>query len=173
MNIFIYLNVNKNVLYKIEQLINMQGMFTKDGTVSKCAFCDVIKNRQSHYRVFEDEISFAFLDRKPVFRGHTLVVPKEHYEALDKLPEESLGNFFSNVRLISKGVEIAMHSDGTFVAINNKVSQSVPHLHVHVVPRKFNDGLHGFFWPRTAYRSEDELIETQSAIESAIRKLRY
>jgi len=151
----------------------MRGILAKDGSVSKCAFCDMINSKQEHYRVFEGEISLAFLDRKPVFRGHTLVIPKMHCETLDKLPEESLGSLFSDVKLISKGVEAAMHADGTFIAINNKVSQSVPHLHVHVVPRRFKDGLHGFFWPRTAYSSEEELIETQKAIESAIKKLKH
>jgi len=121
--------------------------------------------------VFEDEISLAFLDHRPVFPGHCLLIPKEHYETLTDLPENLIGPFFRNVQLLSSAVESALEAHGTFVAMNNRVSQSVPHLHTHVVPRRRKDGLKGFFWPRYPYQSEDEADAVQVAIRSAVDAL--
>jgi histidine triad (HIT) family protein len=118
--------------------------------------------------VFEDEISLAFLDHRPVFPGHCLLIPKKHYETLTDLPENLVGPFFRNVQLLSRAVESAMEAHGTFVAMNNRVSQSVPHLHTHIVPRRRKDGLKGFFWPRYPYKSENEADAVQSAIRSAV-----
>ena len=103
--------------------------------------------------VFEDEVSFSFLDRRPIFPGHCLLVPKEHYETLDDLPGSLVGPLFTNVQTLSRAVELGLNADGTFVAINNRVSQSVPHFHVHIVPRRHGDGLRGFFWPRQRIRT--------------------
>ena len=113
--------------------------------------------------VFEDDLSIAFLDYKPLFVGHTLLIPKAHYETLDDLPTDLLGPFFSNVQLLARAVEQAMAAEGSFVAINNRVSQSVPHLHVHIVPRRKKDGLRGFFWPRQAHPSEEHMRQAQAA----------
>ncbi|MDG6922222.1 MAG: HIT family protein [Nitrososphaerota archaeon] len=124
------------------------------------------------YVVFEDEFSIAFLDRKPVFIGHTLLIPKIHTETISDLPRKLVGPLFTNMQLVSRAVQSALSSDDIFVAINNNVSQSVPHLHIHVVPRKFGDGLKGFFWPRTKYSSEDQMNDTKSAIMEAVRSLR-
>ncbi len=121
--------------------------------------------------VFEDSVSMAFLDHRPLFPGHCLLVPREHYETLGDLPAQLVGPFFSNVQLLARAVEVALDTEGTFVAMNNRVSQSVPHLHVHVVPRRRKDGLKGFFWPRTKYKSEEEMLIVQEAIRLAITSL--
>ncbi|MEM0120340.1 MAG: HIT family protein [Thermoprotei archaeon] len=137
-----------------------------------CAFCEIIQGRRRAHIVFEDEYSMAFLDSKPLFPGHTLIVPTRHYETLADLPREEIPRLFANVKLLAEAVEAAMSSDGSFVAINNRVSQSVPHLHVHVVPRKHGDGLKGFFWPRTKYPSEEEAERVATMIRAKIQELR-
>jgi histidine triad (HIT) family protein len=121
--------------------------------------------------VFEDEISLAFLDHRPLFPGHSLLVPREHYETLWDLPEQLVGPLFKNAKLLSAAIREAMGAQGAFVALNNIVSQSVPHLHVHVVPRNRKDGLRGFFWPRTKYESDDHAHETAEAIRAAVASL--
>jgi len=134
-----------------------------------CSFCAVIAEAQSARVVYEDEHSLAFLDHRPLFPGHCLLVPREHYETLVDLPPELIGPFFATAQLLSRAVETAMKADGSLVAINNRVSQSVPHLHVHVVPRRKKDGLRGFFWPRFPYKSESEMEDVQRAIRAAVR----
>ncbi|MGP0070993.1 MAG: HIT family protein [Bryobacteraceae bacterium] len=133
---------------------------------SDCRFCEIAQ--QASYVVFEDDLSIAFLDHRPLFIGHTLLIPKAHYETLADLPPEMIGPFFSNVQLLSRAVERAMEAEGSFVAINNRVSQSVPHLHVHVVPRRKKDGLRGFFWPRLAHPDEEAMRQAQAAIRKAL-----
>lgn len=134
-----------------------------------CRFCQT----EAHidYLVFEDELSIAFLDHRPLFIGHTLLIPKAHYETLADLPAQLLGPFFANVQALTRAVEQAMEAEGTFVAINNKVSQSVPHLHVHIVPRRKKDGLRGFFWPRQSHPDEAEMRNAQRAIRAALAKI--
>lgn len=132
-----------------------------------CLFCGVAAS--ADYVVFEDEISIAFLDHRPLFIGHTLLIPKTHYETLADLPHQLLGPFFGNVQSLARAVERAMQAEGSFVAINNRVSQSVPHLHVHIVPRRKKDGLRGFFWPRIAHPDESAMRQAQSAIRAAIQ----
>jgi histidine triad (HIT) family protein len=127
----------------------------------RCKFCGIASQT---FIVFEDSISLAFLDYRPLFPGHTLLIPKDHSETLADLPVNLMGPFFANVQRLAGAVERAMQAEGTFVAINNRVSQSVPHLHVHIVPRKKGDGLRGFFWPRQKYRDEDQMSSVQSAI---------
>ena len=126
-----------------------------------CKFCEIASESVV---VFEDSISLAFLDHRPLFPGHTLLIPKDHYATLADLPPNLIGPFFSNAQRLAGAVERAMQAEGTFVAINNRVSQSVPHLHVHIVPRRKGDGLRGFFWPRQKYRNEEEMRRVQSAI---------
>ncbi len=118
--------------------------------------------------VYEDDVVIAFLDHRPVFLGHTLVAPRAHIETLADLPADLLEPFFAPVQRVARAVEAGMEADGTFVAINNKISQSVPHLHAHVVPRRRKDGLRGFFWPRQKYRDEDQMIETAGLIRAAL-----
>jgi histidine triad (HIT) family protein len=126
-----------------------------------CKFCGIASQS---IVVFEDAISLAFLDYRPLFPGHTLLIPKDHYETLADLPANLIGPFFANVQRLAGAVELAMTAEGSFVAINNRVSQSVPHLHVHIVPRKKGDGLRGFFWPRQKYRDEEQMRQVQAAI---------
>lgn len=135
---------------------------------ASCKFCQIVAGELANYVVFEDEISLAFLDNRPLFIGHTLLVPKRHVETLDDLPSEMIGPFFTNVQLLARAVERGLEAEGSFVAINNRVSQSVPHLHVHIVPRRKKDGLRGFFWPRQAHPDEAELRQAQAAIRRAL-----
>ena len=133
-----------------------------------CTFCAIVGGDQAADIVFEDETSLAFLDIRPVFPGHTLLVPRTHYETLADLPGDLIAPFFSNAQLLSRVIPEALEADGTFVAINNKISQSVPHLHVHVVPRRAKDGLRGFFWPRHKYPSDEERARVAGAIRAVI-----
>ena len=137
-----------------------------------CLFCGIISGDVSATVVFEDDVSLAFLDHRPLFPGHCLLVPKDHFETLSDLPAELIDPFFRNVQLLSRAVEVAVKAEGSFVAMNNRVSQSVPHLHVHIVPRRKKDGLKGFFWPRNKYESEAQIAETQSAIQAAVAAIR-
>jgi histidine triad (HIT) family protein len=121
--------------------------------------------------VFEDDVSIAFLDRRPLFPGHTLLVTKNHYETLTDLPHALVPPIFSSTQVLAAAVVEATGSEGSFVAINNRVSQSVPHLHIHMVPRKKSDGLKGFFWPRHPYKSEGEMHETREAIRGVLHRL--
>jgi histidine triad (HIT) family protein len=121
--------------------------------------------------VLEDDEFVAFLDARPVFKGHVLVVPRRHYVTLADLPVPAVGPLFERVRLLSAAIPAALGAQGTFVALNNIVSQSVPHLHVHVVPRTKGDGLRGFFWPRQRYASEDEAAQYARQIADAVTAL--
>lgn len=135
-----------------------------------CLFCGIISGEVSASVVFEDDLAIAFLDHRPLFHGHCLVIPKQHFETLIDLSAELVGPFFQNVQLLARAVEIALEAEGSFVAMNNRVSQSVPHLHVHVVPRRRKDGLKGFFWPRTKYADQEQMIAVQKSIQTTIAK---
>lgn len=119
--------------------------------------------------VYEDDDVVAFLDTKPLFHGHVLVVPREHVVTLPELPPEKVAPLFARVQMLAAAVPVAMKAEGSFIALNNVVSQSVPHLHVHVVPRKKGDGLKGFFWPRTKYASSEQMNEVAAAIVDVLR----
>ncbi|GAC1321924.1 MAG: HIT family protein [Acidimicrobiales bacterium] len=131
-----------------------------------CLFCGIVAGADA-YRVWEGEDALAFLDIRPVFPGHTLVVPRVHIETLGDLPTGMVGPFFAAVQHVTRSVESAMGAGGSFVAMNNRVSQSVPHLHTHVVPRTKGDGLRGFFWPRHRYPSVEEAKATADRIAAA------
>ena len=133
-----------------------------------CVFCDIVAGRSAAHVVLDGEHSLAFLDARPLFHGHTLLVPRDHHETLGDLPPELVGPLFGDARRLSVAVRDAMGAQGSFVAINNVVSQSVPHLHVHVVPRVRKDGLRGFFWPRTKYASDEEAAEVAARIRAAL-----
>lgn len=137
-----------------------------------CIFCKVIGSDLPANIVFESNTSLAFLDHRPVFPGHCLLVPKQHFETLSDLPTELIASFFGDAQLLARAVERALEADGTFVAMNNRVSQSVPHLHVHIVPRRRKDGLRGFFWPRNKYESSEEITRVQNAIKTAVAETR-
>lgn len=135
---------------------------------SGCAFCTIVNGQAGAMVVYRDQACMAFLDTKPLFPGHCLLVPLGHYETLSDLPDELVGPLFLAVRLLSAAVPAAMEAEGALIANNNRVSQSVPHLHVHVVPRRRKDGLKGFFWPRTSYRDGEEAAATRDAIRKVI-----
>src|SRR5262245_48093233 len=135
---------------------------------ASCRFCQIVAGDEAAQVVFEDEWTLAFLDNRPLFPGHSLLVPRDHVETLADLPDDLIGPLFANARLLSAAIPRAMKKPGSFVAINNVVSQSVPHLHVHVVPRKPKDGLRGFFWPRTKYSSEEEMREVAERVRDAV-----
>ncbi len=135
-----------------------------------CLFCRIVVGELPAKIVFEDDVSMAFLDHRPLFPGHCLLVPKRHFETLLDLPKELVDPFFQNAQLLARAVELVLEAQGTFVAMNNRVSQSVPHLHVHVVPRRKKDGLKGFFWPRNKYQSEEEMTSVQEAIRQFLKK---
>jgi histidine triad (HIT) family protein len=137
-----------------------------------CIFCGIIAGDVAAPIVFADESSVAFLDHRPVFPGHCLLVPRDHFETLAELPATLIGPFFANTQLLARAVERAVEAQGTFVGINNRVSQSVPHLHVHIVPRRRKDGLRGFFWPRQRYESDEALRRIQQAIKSAVSEIK-
>jgi histidine triad (HIT) family protein len=135
---------------------------------SACLFCEIAANRQPGTFVYTDEQTVAFLDHSPLFHGHTLVIPKVHYPTLTDLPSEVVGPLFLVAQRVARALETALDAKGTFVAMNNRISQSVPHLHIHVVPRQRGDGLRGFFWPRTRYPSATEMAEVAARIAAAM-----
>ena len=137
-----------------------------------CKFCRIISRELPAYVVFEDKVSLAFLDHKPLFPGHCLLVPKEHYPTLPDLPTRLLEPLFAKAALLARAMEAGLMAEGSFVAINNRISQSVPHLHIHVAPRRRRDGLRGFFWPRQRYRDEEHIKEVQNLLQETILRLR-
>jgi histidine triad (HIT) family protein len=138
----------------------------------ECAFCKIVRSEVQSYIVLEDDISLAFLDKRPLFTGHCLLIPKEHYETLIDLPASLIAPFFQNAQLLARAIEKGLEAEGTFVAINNRVSQSVPHVHIHIVPRHKKDGLKGFFWPRQRYKDEAAILSIQNTLRSTIVQLK-
>jgi histidine triad (HIT) family protein len=136
-----------------------------------CAFCKIVRNDEGS-RVFEDEYTIAFLDHRPLFPGHCLLIPKSHFETIQDLPQSLVAPLFANVRILAAAVELGMQAEGTFIAANNRISQSVPHFHVHIVPRRKGDGLKGFFWPRRKYGSTEEVAAVLNALRAAIPQVR-
>ena len=136
-----------------------------------CVFCAIVNEPERAAQVYADDHNIAFLDHRPLFPGHVPVVPREHHETVADLPPRLVAPLFGATRLLSRAVEGALAADGTFVALNNKVSQSVPHLHVHVIPRRKGDGLRGFFWPRVGYKDREHLLETRDRIRAEASRL--
>jgi histidine triad (HIT) family protein len=137
----------------------------------QCVFCQIARRETDSLIVFQDELSTGFLDKRPLFLGHCLLIPNEHYATLWELPSRLIGPYFTGAKVLAAAIEKALHADGSFLAINNKISQSVPHLHVHIVPRRSGDGLRGFFYPRQKYASPEEAVKIQQAIRSAVSEL--
>jgi len=131
-------------------------------------FCAIAGGDHPAEIVLADDVTVAFLDARPVFKGHVLVIPREHYETLADLPAGLVGPLFTRVQRISAALPAALGAQGTFVAMNNVVSQSVPHVHVHVVPRTRGDGLRGFFWPRQKYADGAEAAAYAQRIRDAL-----
>jgi histidine triad (HIT) family protein len=151
----------------------MEQINQSDLASENCAFCKIIRGETTCHRVFEDHVSLAFLDHRPLLRGHCLLIPKDHFELLEDLPPERIGPFFANVQLLARAVEKALEADGSFVAINTRVSQSIPHLHVHIAPRWRNDGLFSKFliWRRNPYKDSSSIAEVRELIQSTIKKI--
>jgi histidine triad (HIT) family protein len=135
-----------------------------------CIFCKIIHGESKGYTVFEDEISVAFLDYRPLVHGHVLLTPKTHYETLIDLPKDLVGPLFANVQLLARVIEKSLAAGGTFVGMNNRISQSVPHLHIHIVPRRKDDKLftQDFSWRRQPYTDEEALLQMQETIKAAV-----
>jgi histidine triad (HIT) family protein len=136
-----------------------------------CAFCRIAAGEAEAETVLDQPHALAFLDHRPLFHGHCLLIPREHRETLPDLRAEEVGPFFHSAQILATAVVDAMNAQGSFVALNNVVSQSVPHLHVHVVPRRRKDGLRGFFWPRTKYESDAQMAEVAGTIRHAVERL--
>ena len=133
-----------------------------------CAFCAIVSGDAPAHVVLQEPDVIAFLDRRPVFAGHTLVVPREHHSTFGDLPSGLMSTVLGAAQRVSRTMPGALGVQGTFVAMNNVVSQSVPHLHVHVVPRVKGDGLRGFFWPRRAYAGDAEMAQYAGRLRDAL-----
>lgn len=136
--------------------------------MAECLFCRIVAGDLDAHVVFDDESCLGFLDRRPLFAGHTLVIPKDHHETLVDLPVELVPVVFGRAREVAGVMETTLGAAGSFVAVNNRISQSVPHLHVHVVPRNPKDGLRGFFWPRTRYADDAEMAAVAARLRAAV-----
>jgi histidine triad (HIT) family protein len=134
-----------------------------------CLFCRIAAGEREAVVVLDEPHALAFLDHRPLFHGHCLLIPREHHETLADLPAAHVGPYFQTVQRLARAVVLATGAQGSFVALNNVVSQSVPHLHVHVVPRRRKDGLRGFFWPRTKYDGPGEMDEVAAAIRRELQ----
>ncbi len=138
------------------------------GTADGCAFCAIVAGDAEATIVLDDAVAVGFLDARPLFPGHTLIVPRDHHETVVDLPPDAVGPLFARAQRMAAAMVEGLGAQGSFVALNNRVSQSVPHLHVHVVPRTKGDGLRGFFWPRTTYRDEAEVADVASRLRTAL-----
>ena len=136
--------------------------------MADCIFCSIVAGDHAAHVVLDTDTTLAFLDVRPVFHGHTLVVPKAHHVTLPDVPPELLAPLFGSVQRVAVALVDILGADGSFVAVNNVVSQSVAHLHVHVVPRRRKDGLRGFFWPRQKYSSEAEMADYAARLRAAL-----
>ena len=135
-----------------------------------CLFCEIVAGREAAHVVLDDDLTLAFLDTRPLFPGHTLLVPRDHVETLPDMPSEALGAYFERAQRLARAMEspAGLGAAGSFVAINNRISQSVSHLHTHVVPRNRKDGLRGFFWPRSKYADDAEAAAAAAAVRSGL-----
>jgi|SRR5690349_10457044 len=133
-----------------------------------CAFCEIVAGELPAQLVLADDDFVAFLDTRPVFKGHTLLVPREHVVTLPDLPAPQRDPFLAHAQRLARAMVEGLGAQGSFVAMNNTVSQSVPHLHCHVVPRTKGDGLRGFFWPRTKYADDGEAADYAERLTSAL-----
>jgi histidine triad (HIT) family protein len=139
---------------------------------SDCTFCRIVRGEVEALVVLEDELFVAFLDRRPLFPGHVLLVPRTHVPDLEALPAELAGPLLLTARLLAEAQREALGAHGTFLGLNDRVSQSVPHMHLHVVPRRPKDGLRGFFWPRSNYENEAAEAAVREALRESIGRLR-
>ena len=144
----------------------MTGVTTEAG----CTFCRIAAGDAPAHVVLDTDLTFGFLDVRPLFPGHTLLVPRAHHTTLTDLPPDLVEPLFADARRLAAAMVEALGAQGSFVAVNNRVSQSVPHLHVHVVPRTKGDGLRGFFWPRARYDDEAHAAGVAASLRDALRR---
>ena len=137
--------------------------------MASCVFCEIVAGRAPAHVAFADELAVGFLDIRPLFAGHVLLVPRTHVETLVDLPVDQVGPLFERAQRLASAMVTALGAQGSFVAVNNTVSQSVPHLHVHVVPRTKGDGLRGFFWPRTKYDDDAHAAEVAARLRAVVQ----
>jgi histidine triad (HIT) family protein len=144
-----------------------------DPALEGCSFCKIVRGESRAYLVFEDAESIAFLDHHPLLPGHVLLIPRQHYPTLADVPKSLLLPLFANVQTLARAVEEGYAADGSFIAINTKVSQSIPHLHIHIVPRWRKDGLFArdLVWKRVPYENEAAIVAMQNQLRSAIARL--
>jgi len=147
------------------------GRVTRAQDPADCVFCRVVAGEAPADMVVDEDHVLAFLDVRPLFPGHCLLVPRDHHETLVDLPDDLVGPLFASARRLAQAVEDAMEAHGSFIALNNRVSQSVAHLHVHVVPRRHKDGLRGFFWPRQRYKDPQEAAAVAASIRARLPSL--
>lgn len=140
----------------------------KDPRAPDCLFCAIAAGERAGAVVLESDACVAFLDHRPLFPGHCLLVPRAHYETLPELPRALLEPLFAEAQRLARALERGLGAEGTLVAMNNRISQSVPHLHVHVVPRRRKDGLRGFFWPRSKYKGPEHVEDVRDRIRAAL-----
>lgn len=140
-------------------------------TEKRCVFCEIISAPAKAHVVFEDDATLAILDHRPLLHGHCLLMPKEHVETVLELNEQLVSIVFRNMQRVTRGVQAAMEADGSFIAINTHISQSVPHVHVHIVPRWQKDGLFSktYQWLRHPYKDEEQMREVAAKIRAAIK----
>lgn len=136
--------------------------------MAACTFCRIVAGDAPAHVVLDDDVAVGFLDVRPLFPGHVLLVPREHVEILPDLPPALVGPLFQRAQRLAGAMVEVLGAQGSFVAMNNTVSQSVPHLHVHVVPRTKGDGLRGFFWPRTGYDSDEHAADVASRLRNFV-----
>lgn len=136
--------------------------------MADCLFCEIASGQRQAQIVLDDAKAIGFLDARPLFKGHVLLIPRAHVPTFADLPAGCLEPFFARAQQLARAVEEGLGAAGSFVAMNNRVSQSVPHLHVHIVPRNRKDGLRGFFWPRTKYAGEQEASEYARRLRAAL-----
>jgi histidine triad (HIT) family protein len=140
----------------------------QDDRMAECVFCEIASGKRQAHVVLDGPWAVAFLDSRPVFKGHVLLIPRAHVPTFADLADSCVGPFFILARQLAVAMEVGLGAAGSFVAMNNRVSQSVPHLHVHVVPRNRKDGLRGFFWPRTKYASDGEARDYAERLRAAL-----
>jgi len=150
----------------------LRGRGTLDNEYLACIFCEIIAGERPAHVVLDEDGVLAFLDVRPLFPGHTLLVPKKHYETLLDVPQDLLAPLFGAAQRLAGVMESELGAAGSFVAVNNRVSQSVAHMHVHIVPRNRKDGLRGFFWPRTKYASDEEAAAIAKRLRDAVSRAR-
>ncbi len=138
--------------------------------MSNCIFCSIAERKQSAEIVFEDKDFIAFLDKSPIFKGHTLLVPKKHIQTILDFPDNELMKMITDVKLLSIAIKSALECDGILLINNNIISQSVPHFHMHIIPRIKGEVLKGFMWPRTRYK-DNEYEEFGKKIAVAVKSL--